>query len=128
MIWSDETKVNRIGSDGLEWAWKEPGSLIEDQHVQKTVKFGGGSLMMWGCMAAQVVGFACRIDGTMDAHLYTSILENKLVQTLEYYMGSKPMTWCSNMTMTPNTPHIWQLSGSPTMKSRCCNGHLSLQI
>ena len=84
VIWSDETKVNRLRSDGREWTWKKLGSLTLDQHVQKTVKHGGGSLMMWGCMTAQGVGFACRIDSTMDAELYTSILRDELIQTLEY--------------------------------------------
>lgn len=85
VVWSDETKINRLGSDGRKWVWKKPGSAIKDQHVQKTVKHGGGSLMMWGCMTAQGIGYACRIDGTMNAELYTSILEDELLQTLEYY-------------------------------------------
>src|SRR5262249_46109225 len=44
-----------------------------------------GSLMMWGCMTAQGAGYACRIDGKMDAALYTRILDDELLQTLEYY-------------------------------------------
>jgi hypothetical protein len=31
------------------------------------------------------VGYATKIDGRMDAELYTSILEDELQQTLEYY-------------------------------------------
>ena len=42
--------------------------------VQGTVKCGGGSLMMWGCMGWDGVGFACKIDGKMDADLFVSIL------------------------------------------------------
>ena len=54
VIWSDETKINRMGSDGQKWAWKEVGARgLTDQEVTGTVKFGGGSLMMWGCMTAQ---------------------------------------------------------------------------
>jgi transposase len=85
VIWSDETKINRLGSDGLQWAWKKPGAPLQDHHVTGTVKFGGGSLMMWGCMTAKGVGYACKIDGRMDAELYKSILEDDLLQTLEYY-------------------------------------------
>ena len=86
MVWSDETKVNRLGSDGREWVWKRPGSSAPtDQHVKGTVKFGGGSLMMWGCMTARGVGYACRIDGRMDTALYITILNDELLQTLEYY-------------------------------------------
>jgi hypothetical protein len=85
VVWSDETKINRVGSDGRKWVWKKPGSALTDQHVKATLKFGGGSLMMWGCMTAQGVGYACRIDGRMDAALYVNILEDELLQTLEYY-------------------------------------------
>ena len=58
---------------------------LTDQEVTGTVKFGGGSLMMWGCMTAQGVGYSCKIDGTMDADLYTSILDDEFLNTLEYY-------------------------------------------
>jgi transposase len=85
VIWSDETKINRLGSDGRKWVWNKPGSALTDQHIQGTVKFGGGSLMMWGCMTAQGVGYACRIDGRMDSALYVDILNDELMQTLEYY-------------------------------------------
>jgi RNAse (barnase) inhibitor barstar len=85
VVWSDETKVNRVGSDGYEWVWKRPGSAITEQHVKGTVKFGGGSLMMWGCMTAQGVGYACRINGGMDAQLYTRILDDEFLKTLEYH-------------------------------------------
>src|SRR5262249_754368 len=85
VVWSDETKINRLGSDGREWVWKKPCSTLTDQHVKGTLKFGSGSLMMWGCMTAQGAGYACRIDGKMDAALYTRILDDELLQTLEYY-------------------------------------------
>lgn len=41
--------------------------------------------MMWGCIAHKGPGFACRIEGTMDQYLYKSILEDELLQTMEYY-------------------------------------------
>lgn len=85
VIWSDETKISRLGSDGREWVWKKRGSAITDQHVQGTVKFGGGSLMLWGCMTASGIGYACRINSMIDSALYTQILSDELLTTLEYY-------------------------------------------
>jgi len=41
--------------------------------------------MVWGCMTAQGIGYACRIDGNMNAELYTHILEDEFLQSLEYY-------------------------------------------
>ena len=46
VIFSDETKINRLGSDGREWVWKKPNGVMTGQHVKGTVKFGGGSLML----------------------------------------------------------------------------------
>jgi transposase len=86
VIWSDETKINRLGSDGRQWIWKKTGdNRLTEQDIQGTVKFGGGSIMMWGCMTAKGVGFACRIDGNMDAEVYVNILDEYLLQTIKYY-------------------------------------------
>ena len=69
--------------------WKKAGEGLSDRLVQGTQKFGGGSLMMWGCMKWDGVGLACKIDGRMDADLYVQILEEELQNTLEYY-GQTP--------------------------------------
>lgn len=84
VIWSDETKINRFGSDGRTWVWKgsEEKGLIP-REVEGTVKHGGGSLMMWGCMLWRGTGQACKIDGRMDADLYKQILEEDLMGSLE---------------------------------------------
>ena len=41
VIWSDETKINHIGSDGKRWVWKKTGEGLSDRLVRGTVKFGG---------------------------------------------------------------------------------------
>jgi len=85
VVWSDETKINRLGSDGRKWVWKKAGENLSDRLVQGTVKFGGGSVMVWGCMLWDGPGYACRIDGRMDGDLYTKILEEDLQASLGYY-------------------------------------------
>ena len=40
---------------------------------------------MWGCMTWHGTGYACRIDGRMDAELYCQILADEFQQTLKYY-------------------------------------------
>ena len=85
VIWSDETKVNRLGSDGRKWVWKKSGAPLTSQHVNSTVKFGGGNVMIWGCMTVHGVGYMCRIEGRMDGSLYEEILEDHVLETVEYY-------------------------------------------
>ena len=85
VIWSDETKINCLGSDGKTWGWKNPGEELSDRLVQGTVKFGGGSLMIWGCMSWKGIGYATRIEGSMDADLYVSILEDELQKSIKHF-------------------------------------------
>ena len=41
-----------------------------------TVKGGGGSVMLWSAITYAGVGWICKIEGTMDRHLYRQILED----------------------------------------------------
>lgn len=85
VIWSDETKINRFQSDGRSWYWKREENQLQPHHIKQTVKHGGGSIMIWGCMTAEGPGYMCKIDGIMDQHLYRTILEDDLIQTIKFY-------------------------------------------
>jgi hypothetical protein len=71
VVWSDETKINRLGSDGRKWVWKKQGESLSERLVEGTLKFGGGSVMVWGCMTWEGVGYAVKIDGRMNGDLVT---------------------------------------------------------
>ena len=74
--------------------WKKKGAPRTERHVKKTVKHGGGSVMIWGCMTAHGVGFMCRIDGKMDKFLYREIMDDHLFQTVDYYnMDRERFIW-----------------------------------
>jgi len=82
VIWSDETKVNRFGSDGRQYCWKKPGEPLGDREVEATVKFGGGCIMVWGCMGWNGPGILCEVEGKMNAKQYVSILEDGLLESI----------------------------------------------
>jgi hypothetical protein len=50
--------------------------------VQPTVKHGGGSIMVWGCMSWTCVGNLYRIDGIMNSQVYLDILDSQLLDTI----------------------------------------------
>ena len=37
VVWSDETKINRLGSDGKKWVWKKAGEGLSDRLVEGTL-------------------------------------------------------------------------------------------
>ncbi|EIE81240.1 hypothetical protein RO3G_11411 [Rhizopus delemar RA 99-880] len=84
VIFSDETKVNRIGSDGLQWTWTN-GDKLKDFQVQHMIKHGGGSLMLWGCLTWHGVGYLSNIKGSINSDFYIGILEDELMKTIDWY-------------------------------------------
>ena len=66
VIWTDETKINLFGSDGKLYRWKKKGFELTEHDIQKTVKFGGGHLMIWGLMIWEGVGSAVALDDNLD--------------------------------------------------------------
>jgi transposase len=85
VVWSDESKFQIFGSDGRQYCWKRPGDPLKDAHVKPTVKFGGGSVFVWGCFTSSGVGYLVKIDGRLDAELYRKILEEDLMESLHFY-------------------------------------------
>jgi transposase len=89
VLWSDETKFTLVNSEGKEYVWVREGESLNSNAVIGTTKFGGGKVMMWGCMTWEGVGFACRIDSTLDAELYTNILKEEMMDTIKFYKLKK---------------------------------------
>jgi transposase len=86
VIFSDETKINRWGSDGAQITWKHKDDPIQPHNIQTQLKGGGGSMMVWGCMTSLGVGYACRIiEYPMKSELYTHILDTSYKDTLSWY-------------------------------------------
>jgi hypothetical protein len=88
-VYTDESKINCFGSDGGRMTWKMVGEPLNDRLVQGTMKFGGGSVMVWGCMMWEGVGNLVKIDGKMDADLYCQILEDDFLGSLDWW-GKSP--------------------------------------
>ena len=59
ILWIDETKVVLFGRN-------------------KTVKYGGGSIMVWGCLAASGLGQLAIIDLKMYSLVYQDILQENV--------------------------------------------------
>ncbi|KAG0753690.1 hypothetical protein G6F18_012590 [Rhizopus arrhizus] len=85
VVFSDETKINVWGADGIRYYWKQVEQPWRFFHADQTMKHGGGSIMLWGCITSRGPGYACRVyDGAMDSQVYTHILSTTYRESLAY--------------------------------------------
>lgn len=81
VIWSDETKINRLGSDGKQHCWIQAAGL-NSSIIRETLKYNGGNIMVWGSMTYKGVGTLHVFQGRMTADMYIDILEANLLPTM----------------------------------------------
>ncbi len=82
VLWSDETKINLFGSDGVKGVWQQPDEDYKYKCVLPTVKHGGGSVMVWDCRSASGTGELQLIEGTMNSNMYCEILKQSMIPSL----------------------------------------------
>jgi len=51
---------------------------ISEKNIIPTVKYGGGSVMVWGCFAASGPGRLAVINGTMNSAVYQKLLKENV--------------------------------------------------
>ena len=90
ILWSDETKVNLFGSDGPKYVRRPPNKEFCSRYTKKTMKHGGGNIMVWGCFSWFGVGPLFLIKEIMDQHVYVDIL-NEIM--LPYADDKMPVKW-----------------------------------
>lgn len=90
ILWSDETKINLFGNDYQRNVRRPKGKEFHVRFTKKTVKHGGGNIMVWGCFSGNGVGPIFRIDNTMNAIGYRDILQDVM---LPYAQEEMPLLW-----------------------------------
>lgn len=90
IVWSDETKINRIGQDGARHVRRPKSQAFRPKYVIPVVKHGGGSINVWGCFSWNGVGPIHRIEGILTAEKYVDILRDVLVPWADENM---PVIW-----------------------------------
>ncbi|KAK3562119.1 hypothetical protein QTP86_030203 [Hemibagrus guttatus] len=53
-------------------------TAFQKKNIIPTVKYGGGSVMVWGCFAASGPGRLAVINGTMNSAVYQKILKENV--------------------------------------------------
>ena len=78
VIWSDETKVELFGRNTATNVWRRNGTAFKKHNTIPTVKFGGGSIIIWGCFSSKGTGELQVIHGRMNDSMYREIIEKNL--------------------------------------------------
>jgi hypothetical protein len=83
IAWSEESKFNLFTSDGKIKVWREVGFVFDIKHVHFTVKYGGGSVMVWACFFYQGVGKLVFNDGIIDSKKFINSLFQNIKASAE---------------------------------------------
>ena len=87
VMFSDETKVNLMGSDGRKYTWKSRNEPLQRKHSKITVKHDS-YIIVWGCFSSNGVGNICTIEGNMNAKMYNRILSDQMFPSAQRLIGS----------------------------------------
>ena len=120
ILWSDESKFNMFGSDGRSKVWRASKEAFLPECLKPTVKYGGGSVMVWGCMSAKGVGKLHFIEGIIYAEVYENILAKQMIPSAENLLGHRYTFQHENdpkYTWRSVSWHLWRANGST-----CWNG------
>ncbi|KAK3526991.1 hypothetical protein QTP86_006131 [Hemibagrus guttatus] len=60
------------------YVWCKSNTAFQEKNIIPTVKYGGGSVMVWGCSAASGPGRLAVINGTMNSAVYQKILKENV--------------------------------------------------
>ena len=95
--------------------WRKPNTAYAERNTFETVPFGGGSVMVWGC-----VSYDCKLDlitvrGTFNVQIYRqNILEASIVPHFDNHpLNTRPVLMDDNAK-----PH----------RTRCCDRLLAWRI
>ncbi|CEP16228.1 hypothetical protein, partial, partial [Parasitella parasitica] len=99
-IWSDESRFNVNGSDGRIRVIHKEGGRFSPDHFLKTVKFGNGSIMIWGCFWAGGLGPIAIMKGSVNQDVYVDCLSNHF------------LPWLLNLSLEHSKEFIFQEDGA----------------
>lgn len=99
IVFRDESKINRLGSNGRRFVRRPSGQAFALRHCIGTLQAGGGSIMVWGAISANGPGPLVRLSGNINARDYVDMLtetylpyaEEKLPVTAVFMQDNAPI-------------------------------------
>ena len=77
VVFTDESKFNRLGSDGRQLVRRSAGQQLQPNCLARTSH--GGSILVWGAITVNGTGPLVRINGTVTGRSYVDMLLRQFV-------------------------------------------------
>ncbi|GFX79330.1 transposable element Tcb1 transposase [Trichonephila clavipes] len=78
VIWSDESTFTLFQTTGRVYVWRTPKEAFALECIVRTVKHGGGSLMVWRAISWRGLGPLVTLHGKVKAAHYVNILGDQV--------------------------------------------------
>lgn len=66
VLWTNEVKMELFGYNKQRYVWRKKGEAFHEKNTLPTVKYGGGSIMLWDCVAVSGRESIAQVEGIMD--------------------------------------------------------------
>lgn len=83
VIFSDEASFELFPTKKHEIIYRKNGTAFLNKNLVPTVKFGGGKVMVWGCISYNGTGNLVFVDDKLDSGKYINLLANNLYASAE---------------------------------------------
>ena len=97
VLFSDESKFNRLGSDGRQYVRRRKNEEFNPRCTVSTLQGGGGSVMVWGAISAHGPGLLVRLDGRINSIKYIDMLGTHFVAYFDDNLEDNPIVMQDNV-------------------------------
>jgi hypothetical protein len=113
VLFSDEKKIELFNSKRRRYCRRRKGEPLRDDTIQPTVKHGGGSIMIWGCMMGDRTGNLYHVEGILESKQMKKILERHAIPS-GLRLGGRGF--------------LFQQDNDPKHTSKLCKNYLQSKI
>ncbi|CEG78709.1 hypothetical protein RMATCC62417_13277 [Rhizopus microsporus] len=100
VFWSDESRLIVMGNDSFGKVISKEGERYQEHYIMPTLKFGKGSMMVWGCFWPGGYGPLVTLKDSVDQAAYTKCLEDHF------------LPWSKNLKEDEKIDFIFQEDGA----------------
>uniref|UniRef100_A0A9J8CBN2 Transposase n=1 Tax=Cyprinus carpio carpio TaxID=630221 RepID=A0A9J8CBN2_CYPCA len=113
----------------MRYVWRKPDTAHHLSNTVPTVKYGGGSIMLWGCFSAAGTGRLVAIEGKMNVAKYRDILDENLLQSAQDLRLGRRFTFQqdNDPKHTAKITKEWLHNNSVTRPENGCPPTLTIQ-